>query len=824
MALLSVVDEYAVTNATGPVDIHCADISLDGTTAGVVLSRGGRNPEAVVFNLTEDGEAGLINITREYCTALCFSPTNNLHALANGRQLVLCDNHSRRVVDTLNGSTSPIMCVRFSPDCHLVAAGMVNGDVSLWRLQGYPTGHHILDRDTDRSVTSVTFADSGHVLAVFDSLSATMYRTSNLEILFSVAASRARVSDRTGRPVPDGRSVGMGIFEEAELLDTPAPAIPGASAANPGVGLRPGFTAYSPHPSEQTVKISHDGRLVAVSTFNGVELWNITDRVPIGGTPVAFFETPAGDSDAGLWPTAIAFSPGGKELAAYVPGSIYLRSMETGVVRVIRCNMYVGSLIFTPDGTCVICVPGDDDPDGDEKTLCVLNTESGTCTSVIPGSQCHFVVSPDGRRFVQVGYDVMDDDPGPLYRVGMVAAAAGPPPAKESGVVSQYPLSTGSDVDSILSIGISNNGLSVYVLVGLAGDPGTSVGMIYRHDSAGRLVLTACTGGVYSTAICFSPTDDTHAFADGTNLSVRDSRTNATLYRVGPCPADVCCLAFSADGRELIAGMVDGNIGLWRFRGVFRTHRTLPHGAPVAEVVPAPSGRALLVLGPDGRVTLYSDSGTNEFTKLFSTIPWSGCVRTNVKFVPDGSRLAVSNGPAVELWDAVSVSDAPVTVFDLDSPPSAIAVSPARGLVAACVGDHIVLINPATANKRHIDCGGAVHDIVFTPSGAGMILVPEYKDNGTELRVVDIQSGAYPVTISRSSHMCAFSPGGRRVAQIALSGTGPDTRLVSRVSLLGNPFLQCLLLLILCHRRRRSRGIPAELWCMISHEYLGCLY
>jgi WD40 repeat protein len=114
---------------------------------------------------------------------------------------------------------------------------------------------------------------------------------------------------------------------------------------------------------------------------------------------------------------------------------------------------------------------------------------------------------------------------------------------------------------------------------------------------------------------------------------------------------DVCAVAFSPDGKWLVSGGADGNVGIWDVETGECTRTIVAHKEWVHSVAPSPDGRAFASGGRDGLVKLW-DAETGELRKSFAG--HSGIV-FSVAYSPDGRSLAsCAKDPTARMWDVAS--------------------------------------------------------------------------------------------------------------------------------------------------------------------------
>jgi hypothetical protein len=140
-------------------------------------------------------------------------------------------------------------------------------------------------------------------------------------------------------------------------------------------------------------------------------------------------------------------------------------------------------------------------------------------------------------------------------------------------------------------------------------------------------------------------------------------------------------LAFSPDGRTLVAGSAENSVRRWNVAG---RHGPAVNGGPSARMVFSPDGR-LLATGGDRRVHLWDAGGH----RLLATVPVPGGPVGALAFSPDGRTLACAGGTLVLLWNTTTGS--PAATLDAHTRTvEAVAFSPDGRLLATALDDATV--------------------------------------------------------------------------------------------------------------------------------------
>jgi WD40 repeat protein/DNA-binding SARP family transcriptional activator len=495
------------------------------------------------------------------------------------------------------------------------------------------------------------------------------------------------------------------------------------------------------------VAFSADGSMLATTGDDGAaRVWD-----PMTGQEVWSFER----EDGGVW--GPSFSPDGSLLGASWPDQGMVRLFDLAAGRTVR---EIGPLpvtwetSFSPDGERLAVAVAD--PPG----AIVVDVRSGQEAFALRGHG--FPVqdvdwSPDGRWIATSSQDstarIWEAKTGdPRYTLfGHTAAIVGAEWSPDS-----TRLVTGSGDGTAKVWEINENGAREAISLS-AQDMASGVLAVFSPD--GTRVMTGD--------------------AQIRSVKVWDvSRTGDAEWANLPAdPADLGGVAFTPDGRRVIASNGDGSVTGWDAETGQRSltiGRPGPSGGPPGAILAidvSPDGRLIATAGPTGKVW---EAGTGE--EAFSISPGGGV--EDVAWSPDGALLAAGSfGGQVKIVDR-SGREVAVLRDDPGFRVSALRFSP-DGRLLATAGDPTERVDPTVAAVTIWDWeqGRVVRRIrawaeglSFDPTGARIATAGVFG----RAEIWDVESGRKVATLAGHTgavNDVAFGPDGSVIASASTDGT-----------------------------------------------------
>jgi eukaryotic-like serine/threonine-protein kinase len=227
----------------------------------------------------------------------------------------------------------------------------------------------------------------------------------------------------------------------------------------------------------------------------------------------------------------------------------------------------------------------------------------------------------------------------------------------------------------------------------------------------------------------------------GRDKTVRlwDAATGAAINEMKGHNGEVCCLAYSKDGKRLVSGSWDETIRVWDAKSAKEAGILVGHSGPVLSVAVLPDGKMAASGSMDGTARVWDLNSMDTLAVLGTPAKdWTACA--HVAFGDDGKTLAFAQGNTLEIWD---VKEKEVTLrFKLkaDVVFSDVCISPDSTKLVT--GDNYGMLRLWDSKtgyellkfKAHVN---AVQTVEFSPDGGQMASSANFED----IRISDTLSG-----------------------------------------------------------------------------------
>jgi WD40 repeat protein/uncharacterized caspase-like protein len=573
-----------------------------------------------------------------WVTSVSFSPDGKTLASASADHTIKLWRVDGTLLKTLQGHKRSVLSVGFSPDGKLIASTSTDKTIKLWSLDG--TLVKTLQAHSD-DVSSISFSPDGKTIASVSADKTIKLWNLDGTLLKTLHDGNSRFTSASFSP--DGKtmtSVSQNGTVKLWKVD--------------GTLLK---TLPEHRPELNSVSVSLDGQtIISVNQDGTAKLWNSNGKL---------LTTLQGHS---TWIESISFSPDGKTIAsASHDRTVKLWSREGALLDTLKGhNGGVNSVRFSPDGKTIASASDDSTIKLWRRDEILPKTFYGHSHEVTSVS-----FSPDGQTIASGSSDktiklwsrngvLLSNLKGYRDAVNsisfspdgqMIATASADKTIKlwnRNGTLFKTLKGHREDVNSI---SFSPDGKTL-----ASGSADNSVKLWSRN---GTLLKTLQKHNAWVTSVSFSPDGQTLASASADNSVKLWSRDGTLLKTLKGHKRAVWSVSFSPDGQTMASASQDGTVKLWSQDG--HLLNTLKgHSDEVNSVKFSPNGRMIVSGSDDRTIKLWSLDG-----KLLKTLQGhSGNVRS-VSFSPDGKTLvSASADKTINLW---SLNGIELQMADLDA-------------------------------------------------------------------------------------------------------------------------------------------------------------
>ena len=287
------------------------------------------------------------------------------------------------------------------------------------------------------------------------------------------------------------------------------------------------------------------------------------------------------------------------------------------------------------------------------------------------------------------------------------------------------------------------------------------------------------------SSVAFSPDGRTVVAGDSTGTVIMWNLTDPARPRhvLAAHTGSVSSVAFSPDGRTLATGSFDGQVIVWNLADLTRPRQFLAAGAgSVFSVAFSPDGRAVAAGDSDGTVIVWDLADPARPRQLGAPHTGRAASVFSVAFSPDGRTLATANDDGTALlWDLADSARPQRSLAGHTSSVNSVAFAPDGRTLATVSDDGTALVWDLTdlARPQRLRPAPSGHTskvtaVAFAPHGHTLAAA---SDDGTAL-VWDLTDLARPQPLrpALTSHTgrvtaVAFAPYGHTLATAGSDAT-----------------------------------------------------
>ncbi|AVH68415.1 nSTAND1 domain-containing NTPase [Nostoc sp. 'Peltigera membranacea cyanobiont' N6] len=516
--------------------------------------------------------------------SVAFSPDGQTIASASSDKTVKLWDRQGKELLTLSGHSSRVYTVAFSPDGQTIASAGDDKTVKLWNRQGIKLLTLLGHSDP---VNSVAFSPDSQIIASAGNDKTVKLWSIQGEELLTLSGHSSEVYGVAFSP--DGQTIVSASWDKTVKLWN-----------RRGEEL----LTLSEHTSEvNKVAFSPDGQtIISASSDKTVKLWNRQGECLL---------TLSGHSAP---VNSVTFSPDGQIIASASDDKTIKLWNRQGkeLLTLSGHSSRVNSVVFSPGGQTIASASGDITAklwNGQTEGLSTLLNHYDMVTSVS--------FSPDGQT---------------------IASASSDKTIKLWNRQGIKLLTLSGHIDVVNGVAFSPDGL---IIASASWDKTVK---LWNRQGEKLLDFLGHSDRVYSVA--FSPDGQTIASASWDETVKLWNREGKELFTLLGHKGPIYSVAFSPDGQTIASAGDDSTVKLWNREGE-ELFTLLGHSGPIFNVAFSPDGRIIASASTDKTVKLWNRQG-----EYLLTLSGHSSRTNSVAFSPDGQIIASASWDnTVKLWN-----------------------------------------------------------------------------------------------------------------------------------------------------------------------------
>ncbi|OYD90727.1 ribosome assembly protein 4 [Nostoc sp. 'Peltigera membranacea cyanobiont' 213] len=569
-------------------------------------------------------------------------------------------------VNTLEGHSSPVRSVAYSPNGQQLASASEDYTIKIWEVSSGKLlktfkGH-------SRLVFSVAYSPNGQQLAstsedntikIWDVSSGKLLKTlKGRDWGYSVAYS------------PNGQQLASANYDSTiKIWDVSSGKL---------LKILKGHTG-----SVTSVAYSPNGQQLASASFdNTIKIWDVSSTKPLKTLR---------DHSGYVW--SVAYSRNGQQLAS-ASADKTIKIWDVSSTKPLKTltghSDRVFSVAYSPNGQQLASA-------SDDKTIKIWDVSGGKLLNSLTGHSGYVfsvAYSPNGQQLASASYDST---------------------IKIWDVSSSKPLkSMTGHSDRVFSVAYSPNGQQL-----ASGNDDKTIKI--WDVSSGKLFKSMTGNGHpgYVISVAYSPNGQQLASASNDNtIKIWDVSSGKLLKSMtgNGHSGYVFSVAYSPNGQQLASANDDNTIKIWDVNSGKLLKPLKGHSSYVRSVVYSPNGQQLASASDDNTIKIWDVSSG----QLLNSLTGHSYGVNSVAYSPNGQQLAsASDDNTIKIWD-VSSGQLLKTLTGHSSRVNSVAYSPNGQQLASANDDNTIKIWDVSSGKLLKSLTGhssRVNSVAYSPNG-----------------------------------------------------------------------------------------------------------